>query len=249
LVQQTVFAKGTKGYIVNALTTVSDFPVAARKVSRVRHSVKIAVIVLSGLIAAASVGFFMFWGLIEHEPARNVRRADGIVALTGGEARIPEAVRLLAQGKGRRLLISGVNPTTTRQELSGLTPNNQHLFRCCIDLGREARDTIGNADETSQWAKERRIRSLIVVTASYHMPRSLAELRRTLPDVELIPYPVQPRNVHVNAWWAHRGTMQLLLTEYLKFMPAFARCYGVQVGRGQGVFGSGRQCLNRTRPV
>jgi uncharacterized SAM-binding protein YcdF (DUF218 family) len=123
------------------------------------------------------------------------------------------------------------------------------LFRCCIDVGHVARDTIGNADETGQWARERRFKSLIVVTASYHMPRSLAELRRKLPDVELIPYPVQPRNVHVNAWWAHPGTMQLLVMEYLKFMPAFARCYGVQVVRGQGVVGSGQQCLNRARSV
>jgi uncharacterized SAM-binding protein YcdF (DUF218 family) len=249
LVQQSTFEKGTKGFIVKAVTTASEFPGASKKVSRVRLSVKIAMLVLGVLLLGGGLGFYLFWSLIEHEPAQNVRRADAIVALTGGEARIPEAVRLLAQGKGRRLLISGVNPTTTRKELSGLAPNSGHLFRCCIDVGHEARDTIGNADETSQWVKERRFKSLIVVTASYHMPRSLAELRRTLPDVELIPYPVQPRNVHVSAWWAHRGTMQLLIMEYLKFMPAFARCYGVQVWRGHGVFGAGRQCLNKARPV
>jgi uncharacterized SAM-binding protein YcdF (DUF218 family) len=94
--------------------------------------------------------------------------------------------------------------------------------------------------------RERRFKSLIVVTADYHMPRSLAELRRKLPDVELIPYPVQPRNVHVNAWWAHPGTLQLLLSEYAKFMPSFLRCYVAQFRRGQGVAGAGRQCLNRT---
>jgi uncharacterized SAM-binding protein YcdF (DUF218 family) len=203
------------------------------------------------LVAAAAVfgfGFFLFWGLIEHEPARDVARADAIVALTGGEARIPEAVKLLAQGKGRRLLISGVNPATTRRELAGLTPNSQHLFRCCIDVGRVARDTVGNADETSAWVRERKFSSLIVVTASYHMPRSLAELRRTLPDVELIPYPVQPRNVHVDAWWAYPGTMQLLLSEYIKFMPSYARCVVAQLGR-KGLPGAARQCLNVTRPT
>lgn len=245
--QQSAFAKGTKGYSVRALTTASDFPVA-KKVDRVRHSVKLAALALGVLVLGAGLGFIMFWSLID-DSERDVRRADGIVALTGGEARIPEAVRLLAQGKARRLLISGVNPTTTRKELSGLAPNSQHLFRCCIDVGHLARDTIGNADETGQWMKERRFKSLIVVTASYHMPRSLAELRRTLPDVELIPYPVQPRNVHVNAWWAHRGTMQLLVMEYLKFMPSFARCYGAQIRRGQGAFGAARQCLNLARSV
>jgi uncharacterized SAM-binding protein YcdF (DUF218 family) len=212
-----------------------------------RPHLKTAAFALGAVMAAAVLGFLLFRALIHHIPAEDVRRADAIVALTGGEARIPEAVRLLALGKGRRLLISGVNPTTTRKELSGLAPNNQHLFRCCIDVGREARDTIGNADETSQWVRERRFKSLIVVTADYHMPRSLAELRRALPDVELIPYPVRPRNVHVNAWWVYPGTLQLLVSEYVKFMPAFARCYGAQFSRGQGMLGAWQQCLNKAR--
>jgi uncharacterized SAM-binding protein YcdF (DUF218 family) len=249
LVQQTVYSKDAKRYGASHRSAASEFPVRASSVHRVRQSVKMAGIVLLAIIVLFGFGFFLFWGLIEHEPRQNIGRADAIVVLTGGEARIPEAVKLLAQGKGRRLLISGVNPTTTRTELAVLTPNSQHLFRCCIDMGRVARDTIGNADETSRWVRERRFKSLIVVTASYHMPRSLAELRRTLPDVELVPYPVQPRNVHVNAWWAYPGTLQLLLTEYVKYMPAMVRCWGSQLGRGSGTVGSVKQCLNRARTV
>jgi uncharacterized SAM-binding protein YcdF (DUF218 family) len=247
LVQQTVYSKDGTSYDARALASPRERSAASAKVNRMRRGAAIAAVAFGGAVLLIGLGFFLFWGLIEDEPGQNVPRADGIVALTGGEARIPEAVRLLAQGKGRRLLISGVNPTTTRKELAGLAPNSQHLFRCCIDVGREARDTIGNADETSQWVKQRRFKSLIVVTASYHMPRSLAELRRTLPDVELIPYPVQPRNLHVNSWWAHRPTLQLLLTEYIKFMPSFLRCYGVQLSRGQGFGDSRRQCLNLAR--
>jgi uncharacterized SAM-binding protein YcdF (DUF218 family) len=245
LVQQTVIPKDARRFAVGKVKAVQALPAAPEAMRRVTPRMKLAAILLGSLAALAGLGFLMFWALIHHVPARDLPRADAIVALTGGEARIPEAVRLLAQGKGRRLLISGVNPTTTRKELVGLAPNSQHLFRCCIDVGRAARDTVGNADETSQWVRERRFKSLIVVTADYHMPRSLAELRRTLPDVELIPYPVQPRNVHVNAWWAYPGTMQLLVSEYLKFMPSFARCYGVLFGQGQGVVGAARQCLNR----
>ena len=247
--QQTAFPKNVKTYSVRDMTTASDFPVTLRKVDRARSSMKTAVRTLLAILAVFGFGFVLFWGLIERETTGTVRRADAIVALTGGEARIPEAVRLLSQGKGRRLLISGVNPTTTRKELAVLTPNSQHWFRCCIDVDQVARDTIGNADETGHWATQRRFKSLIIVTASYHMPRSLAELRRTLPDVELIPFPVRPRNVHVDAWWAYPGTMQLLLMEYVKFMPAFARCYGVQLGRNQGFFSAARQCLNGARSV
>jgi len=37
--------------------------------------------------------------------------------------------------------------------------------------------------------------TLRVVTAAYHMPRALIELRRTLPQVELVPHPVFPERV------------------------------------------------------
>jgi uncharacterized SAM-binding protein YcdF (DUF218 family) len=247
LVQQTTYSKDDRRpYTARRATGLVPVPAALHKASRVRSRVKIALLLLALVGALFGFGFFLFWSLIEHEAGQSVGRADAIVALTGGEARIPEAVKLLAQGKGRRLLISGVNPATTRRELSSLAPGNQHLFRCCVDLGREARDTIGNADETSQWVKERRFRSLIIVTASYHMPRSMAELRRALPDVELIAYPVQPRNLHVNAWWEHPGTMRFLITEYVKFVPALARCMVAQVRYGAGMSGSVRQCLNGT---
>ena len=248
MVQQTAFSRDAKAYKVREPARAPAIAPAPPKVSKARLGLKLAVILLAALAAVFGFGFFLFWGLIDHEPAQEVARADAIVALTGGEARIPEAVKLLAQGKGRRLLISGVNPATTRRELAGLTPNSQHLFRCCIDVGRLARDTIGNADETSAWVRERRFSSLIVVTASYHMPRSLAELRRTLPDVVLIPYPVRPRNVHVDAWWAHPGTLQLLLSEYVKFMPSYARCVLAQFGR-KGPLGATKQCLNIARPA
>lgn len=245
--QQKAFPGKAKAFEPGEAAAATKAETAGRKTDRVKRGIKIALRTLAALTAVFAAGFVLFWSQIERAPNGQVRRADGIVALTGGEARIPEAVKLLSQGKGRRLLISGVNPSTTRKELAVLTPNSAHLFRCCVDVDQVAQDTIGNADETSAWVRQRRFRSLIVVTASYHMPRSLAELRRTLPEVELIPYPVQPRNVHVNAWWEHPGTMQLLLMEYVKFMPAFARCYRTQFGLGQGVFGSVRQCLNGAR--
>ena len=43
--------------------------------------------------------------------------------------------------------------------------------------------TRGNAAETAEWARAHQVRSLIVVTSAYHMPRALAELGRDLPDV------------------------------------------------------------------
>ena len=212
-----------------------------------RYGLRIARIVLLPLVALFGLGFFLFSSLIQPKTASDVRRADAIVVLTGSDNRIPEGIKLLSRGKARRLLISGVNPATKRKELVDLAPGSKHLFLCCVDLGREARDTVGNANETGQWVKERQFKSLIVVTSSFHMPRSLAELRRALPSVELIPYPVQTPSL--DGWWWHAGTLQLLLGEYVKFLPAFVRCFGAQIGQGAGLWGSARQCRGNASAV
>lgn len=182
------------------------------------------------LIGGASVaavfflaGLLFFAGAImRYKPIKNVK-ADAIVVLTGGEYRILEAVKLLAKGSAERLLISGVNKRTSRNELRRLTGHGDGLFDCCIDIGYQALDTIGNAAETSKWAKAWRYKRLIIVTSSYHMPRSLVELGRAMPNAVLLAYPVVPRNFRIEAWWRHPGTTRLLISEYLKFLPALAR--------------------------
>jgi uncharacterized SAM-binding protein YcdF (DUF218 family) len=118
-------------------------------------------------------------------------RADGIVALTGGGGRLGPAVALLESGKADRLLITGVNPKTTKGELRILLKGSSR-FDCCADLGFEANDTRGNAMEAAAWAREHGYRSLIFITSSDHMLRSIAEFAGQMPDKRLIPYAVAP---------------------------------------------------------
>ena len=87
-------------------------------------------------------------------------------------------MKLLAQGKAKRLLITGVNRTTSTEALKQLASEGDQLFACCVDIDKEARNTIDNATETSQWVAQRHYNSIIVVTSNYHMPRALAELAR-----------------------------------------------------------------------
>ncbi|MGI9406747.1 MAG: YdcF family protein [Hyphomicrobiaceae bacterium] len=191
---------------------------------------------LTGLAAVLFAGGFLaFVYSIDHEPPGSSISADGIVVLTGGTERISEGLKLLADHRGGRLLISGVNRRTTRNALVKRTPARAHLFNCCVDIGYEARDTVGNATETRQWATDNKFTSLIVVTSSYHMPRSLAELHQVLPKATLYPYPVISRSVHAEAWYANPGTAKLLLWEYMKFLPAATR-YGAA-----RLFGSNRE--------
>jgi len=151
------------------------------------------------------------------------RSADGIAVLTGGMSRIDEAMKLLAEGKAKRVLITGVNRTTTTEELKELASQGDQYFTCCVDIDKEARNTIDNATETSEWVALHRYGSIIVVTSNYHMPRALAELARVMPGVTLVPYSVVDNNVHLERWWTYPGTTRLLLSEYLKYLPALSR--------------------------
>ncbi len=187
------------------------------------HAVRVTVILGLALIA----GFFIFAYSVSVIPSGASGLADGIVALTGDDDRISEAVQLLSEGKGKRLLISGVNKSTRTPEIITLnvaTGKEALLFRCCVDLDKRALNTEDNASETTAWVRQKGFRSLIVVTSTYHMPRTLIELRQSMPDVDLLPYPVKSPRLEDN-WWSDSRTAWVLGKEYLKFITAFAR-YG-----------------------
>jgi uncharacterized SAM-binding protein YcdF (DUF218 family) len=176
------------------------------------------------VVLVVLIGGFLWFALhIANEESPIDLRADGIVVLTGGASRITDAVELLASGRGRRLLITGVSPTTNTTELVRLTPGHERLFGCCIDLGYTAVNTVGNAAETRRWARERGFHSLVVVTSSYHMPRAMLEIGHRLPDVTLIPFPVVTGQSRAEPWWSNAGTVKILLFEYLKLIVAAAR--------------------------
>ncbi len=174
------------------------------------------------------IGFFIFTGNLQRSQPEP-RTADGIAVLTGGVARIDEAMKLLTQQKAKRLLITGVNRTTSTEALKQLASQGDQLFSCCVDIDKEARNTIDNATETSQWVARNHYTSIIVVTSNYHMPRALAELARVMPGVTLIPYSVIDNNVHLDRWWTYPGTTKLLISEYLKYLPALGRLEATQL--------------------
>jgi uncharacterized SAM-binding protein YcdF (DUF218 family) len=173
--------------------------------------------VLGTLAALYAAGFLLFVATLPKRPTQMLK-ADGIVALTGGDARLGAAVALLEGGTGKRLLISGVNKASTKAQLRHLA-NGGRRFDCCADIGYAAEDTYGNAEEAAAWTKAHHFKSLIVVTASYHMPRSLRLFHALMPDAKLIAYPVEPSGVDTQAWW-RPGTLHLLHNEYLKYVAS-----------------------------
>jgi uncharacterized SAM-binding protein YcdF (DUF218 family) len=150
-------------------------------------------------------------------------KADAIIVLTGGQARISAAVDLLKSGKGERLLISGVHPDADRDDLSAATGSDPQLFACCVDIDYAALDTVGNAEESAKWVTSHAYSRVILVTNNYHMPRSLLEMRRLIGGTELLPYPVVNAKLDGNNWMAKPDAMRVLLTEYTKYLAALAR--------------------------
>jgi uncharacterized SAM-binding protein YcdF (DUF218 family) len=193
-----------------------EFVMRRRAVRCICAAPVVALLVLMG-------GFLWFARHIASEESPLDRAADGIVALTGGASRITDAVELLASGRGRRLLITGVAPTTNTAELIRLAPDHERWFSCCIDLDYAAVNTVGNAAETRRWARERGFRSLVVVTSGYHMPRAMLEIGHRLPDVTLIPFPVVSGQSRAEPWWSNAGTAKIVVFEYLKLIVAAAR--------------------------
>jgi len=172
-------------------------------------------------VIAIVLGFFAFLWLLPNKEVELDRNADGIVELTGGTSRITDALELLSAGRGRRLLITGVNPGTTTTDIARQFAEYGKALACCVDLDYSAINTLGNAVETRRWAIDRGFHSLIVVTSAYHMPRALAEIAHQLPKVVLVPYPVVSDRLRIEPWWSNSATAKLVLSEYFKYL--FAR--------------------------
>jgi uncharacterized SAM-binding protein YcdF (DUF218 family) len=173
-----------------------------------------------GLLAA---GFAFFIWLLPNDQVALDRNADGIVVLTGGTSRVSDALELLSSGRGKKLLITGVNPGTTTTDIAREVANYNRLLACCVDLDYSALNTLGNAVQARRWALEHGFRSLIVVTSAYHMPRALAELSHQLPDATLIPFPVVSDRLRIEPWWSNGATTRLVLSEYFKYLAAKLR--------------------------
>ncbi|HEY0183392.1 MAG TPA: YdcF family protein [Rhodopila sp.] len=175
-----------------------------------------AVVVTAAACWAGGLVWFMNW--TSQLPASPPPHADGIVALTGGAGRVDLALRLLANGHADRLLLSGIGGGTDLATLGRLAGIDTTRLADRVTLGRYAASTRGNGVETAAWAEQNRIGSLIVVTAAYHMPRALAELRQALPDVRLFPLPVSSASGR-SGGAADRGPgLRLEAEEYTKYL-------------------------------
>lgn len=202
-------------------------PTGAKKAARGWTAAwRIAAFIVLFVAGSFAAGFGIFASHVaDMVTPRKQASADAIIVLTGGQARLDAAVDLLRSGKGERLLISGVNPSTGRNQLRAAIGANSNLFNCCVDFDYEALDTVGNAAESAKWLKAHNYDSAILVTNNYHMPRSLLELgRRT--GAELKPYPVVNTPLDHGRWMVEPDALRVLMTEYAKYVAALVLSLG-----------------------
>lgn len=181
----------------------------------------LSTLILLGLVWAG--GFIWYVDIIPTRVDEPDRKTDAIVVLTGGSERLSEGRRLLTRHLAKKLFISGVYRGVEVNELLSAGKADPRLISCCVVLGHVAENTRGNALETAVWVYEQGYRSLRIVTANYHMPRSLLEFRSLMPDVDIIAHPVFPDNVKVDNWWRWPGSASLIASEYNKFLFASLR--------------------------
>lgn len=183
------------------------------------------------LFVAWLFGLLLFAASLPTAASQPNRKTDAIVVLTGGSGRLHQGLELLAQNKASKLFVSGVYRGVEVEELLTVSQQSPQELECCVVLGYEADNTRGNALETARWMKQENYTSLRLVTATYHMPRSLLEFRRVMPETEILPHPVMSRNFKQQDWWRWRGSAGLLATEYSKFLVAVLGSL-LPVGRG-----------------
>lgn len=181
-------------------------------------------LVAAGFIALAwSGGLFWFASQLPKAVEDTESHTDAIVVLTGGSDRLNTALDLLTAQKADKLFVSGVYRGIDVQQLLAVFQQSQEDLSCCVFLGYEADNTRGNAIETADWIAAQQAKSLRLVTATYHMPRSLLEFRRRMPGIAVIPHPVFPEPFKRDDWWLWPGSSSLLVSEYNKYLVAVVR--------------------------
>jgi uncharacterized SAM-binding protein YcdF (DUF218 family) len=192
-----------------------------------------AVVLLAGLIA----GFLGFVASLPDKVVEPARRTEAIVVLTGGSGRVSTGLRLLERRRADKLFVSGVYKGVDVSELLRVSQQAPDWLACCVTLGYEAETTYGNAVESAEWVRRNGFGSVRLVTAAYHMPRSLLEFRRRMPGVTIVPHPVFPEHVKQDDWWRWPGSAYLLVGEYGKYLVARLRTFvsgPLQAGRASG---------------
>lgn len=202
--------------VVAAETSPRRFP-ARRRLARVAA----VLVVMAGL--AWAIGLAVFVRSLPRASTGAEGKGEAIVVLTGGSQRVEAGLALLEAGAGEQLFVSGVHGTVDREAILAANEVSSRELGERMVLGHEAADTTGNARETAAWLESQGYATTRLVTATYHMPRARLEFAIAAPGIEVVPHPVEPRELRGTRWWRNPQTAGLIVREYNKYLYALAR--------------------------
>ena len=182
---------------------------------------RLIAVFLAAAVFGWAAGLLWFASNIPTKVDDTQSHTDAIVVLTGGSERIETGLALLEEGLADRLFVSGAGEQVKTGDLLPRTNNLRPELRDMITVGTAADNTPGNALETAVWARASGVHSIRLVTAAYHMRRSLLEFRSAMPEVMIVPHAVFPATVKSD-WWRWPGTASLIAREYSKFIVTWA---------------------------
>ncbi len=189
-----------------------------------KHKIKKTTITIIALLTFLWLsGLHFFSKEISNSNKLSHVKTDALVVLTGGSLRLETGLKLLSDGMAKKIFISGVHMGVDVKELLRVARINPSPLDCCIDLDYNADNTIENAIETAKWMNNNGYKSLRLVTANYHMPRSLLEFHNAMPDITIYPHSVSPKHVKIKNWYLWPGTSMLIISEYNKLIFAPVR--------------------------
>lgn len=179
-------------------------------------------IVLFFILTFLSVGFVSYFSALARYNQVEITSVDAAIVLTGGPDRLTDAARLLSTGVTKHLLISGVGGRADLDDLVRVAPSLAPYSSCCVDLGHQAQNTRGNAEEAALWARDKNYKSLAIVTAGFHLPRAMLEVRALLPDRTLYPYRAG-LPIREQLFYGRFSTLYAIALEPIKYMAALVR--------------------------
>lgn len=174
------------------------------------HAFSRLLVLVGAVLFIYIIGFGLFWhGLPKHSTAMVHHKLEALVVFTGGAGRIQAASTYLKNGFSGPVLVSGVYPGVKIETLFPETKSTD-VSLDNVELDYNALSTVDNVAITTAWAKQNRLRKIGLITAFYHVPRSLLLFKRKEANLDVTPLPVFPSGAGVPT----------LLREYNKYLAS-----------------------------
>ena len=115
------------------------------------------------------------------------------------------------------MLVTGVNKSSLINTENWIKSKTS-MYSCCIELETKAINTVGNAKETIKWVNKYNLKSIRLVTSSYHILRSEIELKKIAPEsLIIIKHPIRDSTEKIS-FQNLVSYLMLISIEYSKFI-------------------------------